>query len=593
MGSMQRTANRLCWVGLVGAAALVLPAGCYGGLDLDATGLGPGADSGVTAGGSASAGETEGNDGSDDTGGTGPGEDASELPAPSARFARLSHTQWENTVQDLLYLDAPTGLSESFRADPASGGYLFDNAGASLDVDQALWTGYQRAALDAAALAVSTPSTLAAILPEVSEGDDDAARADAFVRAFGSRAFRRPLEEHEVARYTTRFSSGADLYDDSTGFEAGVRLVIETMLQSPHFVYRVELSHEIDGEVIPLNDFEVAQRLSYFLTNSMPDAELFDAALEGSLSQPDVLEDQARRLLAHPRAQAVVSKFHDDLFDSEGYLAAAPLPVFYPDAPEDIGELAVEEFRTFIDETLVYGQGGLTDLLTSNVTWVNDDLAALYGVTGVVGDEFQRVELDPETRSGIFTQIGFLAGHASGSQPDPIHRGVFISKRIACSALPPPPDDLPPLPDVEGMTNRQAVEELTEVPGTNCAGCHTTFINPLGFPFENYDSTGAFRTLDDGLPVDPATVVPLDGEEHEIANAIELADMLASSPSVHACYAKHWVAYASGRPAEPEDDDLVERLAAASIDGSSSMKDTLVEIVNSRPFTSRSAFELE
>ncbi|MBV1862638.1 MAG: DUF1588 domain-containing protein [Nannocystaceae bacterium] len=289
----------------------------------------------------------------------------------------------------------------------------------------------------------------------------------------------------------------------------------------------------------------------------------------------------------------MVKGFHDNLFDAESYLSAAPLPAFYPDAPGDLGELAVQEFHTFVERTLVDEGGGIYDLLTSNVAYVNDDLAAIYEVSGVAGDEFQRVELDADQRRGIFTQVGFLAGHATGAQPDPIHRGAFISERITCSELPPPPDEIPPLPDVAGLTNREAIEELTEQPGSNCAGCHSVFINPMGFPFENYDSTGAFRTEDDGKTVDPATTVILDGQENPVANALELADLLAQSPAVHGCYAKHWVEYASGRPAMSEDEALVQRLAAASLDASASMQDTLVEIIKSQPFTTRSATALD
>ncbi len=569
-------------------AALLAATGCYGGLDLEAAGAGPNSGSGGTDSGSDSNSDS-GSDSDSDSDSDGP--NSSELPAPSSRLARLTHTQWENTVQDLLYLDAPTGFSESFRADPSNAGYLFENSAAALEVDGPLWSGYQVAAVETASLAVTSPSVLAAILP-VDDGDS-AARAEAFVRDFGMRAFRRPLEEDEVIAYAALFPGAAELYDESTGFEAGVQLVVETMLQSPHFLYRIESSTEAQGDVIALGDFEVAQRLSYFLLDSMPDDELFDVAIEGSLTQGDVLEDQARRLLADPRAKKVVESFHDDLFDAQSYLGASPSPAFYPDAPTDLGELAVQEFHTFVERTLVDDQGGVYDLLTSSVAYVNDDLAAIYGVTGVVGDEFQRVELDPALRRGIFTQIGFLAGNATGVQPDPIHRGAFISERITCSELPPPPDVIPPLPDVEGLTNREAIEELTEEPGSSCAGCHTTFINPMGFPFENYDSTGAFRTIDDGKTVDPATTVILDGQETPVANAVELADLLAQSPAVHECYAKHWVEYASGRPALPEDDALVQRLAAASLDSSASMQDTLIEIVKSQPFTTRSAFELE
>ncbi len=572
------------------ASAVLVAPGCYSGSQLDADN-GGGADS---VGGTDSAGGTDSDSDTDsgsDSDDTGPGPNAAELPAPSARVARLTHSQWENTVQDLLYLDAPTGLSSVFRTDPSNAGYLFDNSAAALEVDQALWSGYQRAAADAAALAVSDAAVLAAILP--ADGGDDAARAEAFVRDFGLRAFRRPLEDAEVTLYTGMFSGAEDLYEESTGFNAGVQLVIETMLQSPHFLYRIERSTEVDQDVIRLDDFEVAQRLSYFVLDSMPDDELLDVAIEGTLTNPDVLEDQARRLLANPRARAVVESFHDDVFDAESMLGAAPLPAFYPNAPENLGELAYDEFHTFVEKVMLEDGGGVTDLLTSNVAYVNADLAAIYEVDGVSGDELQRVELDPSRRRGVLTQLGFLVANATGAQPDPIHRGAFISERIACSELPAPPDVIPPLPDVAGQTNRQSIEELTEQPGSNCAGCHSVFINPMGFPFENYDSTGAFRTEDDGFPVDPATSVILDGEENPVADALELADLLAASPSVHNCYAKHWVEYSAGRPALPEDDALIERLAAASLDANASMEDTLVEIIKSTPFTYRSATELD
>ena len=583
MRSLQTALGTAPWI--LGATLLVAP-GCYGGLDLEAQSGGPGADAGTD-----STNPDDGSGGGSDSDSDDTGPAGAEVPAPSARVARLTHAQWENTVQDLLYLDAPTGFSASFRADPSNAGYLFDNSAAALEVDQALWSGYQRAAVDTAALAVTTPTVMQAILPV--DGGDDAARADAFVREFGLRAFRRPLEDAEVSTYTALFTGAGDLYEETDGFDAGVQLVIETMLQSPHFLYRVEHSTEEDGGVIPLDGFEVAQRLSYFLVDSMPDDELLDVAVEGTLTDRDVLADQARRLMADPRAKRVVESFHDDVFDAESFLGAAPLPALYPDAPDDIGELAMQEFHTFLEQVMVDQQGGVRELLTSNVAYVNADLAALYDVSGPAGDTFEPVELDPARRAGVLTQTGFLIANATGAQPDPIHRGAFISERITCSELPAPPDEIPPLPDVAGQTNRESIEELTEVPGSNCAGCHATFINPFGFPFENYDSTGAFRTEDDGFPVDPATEIPLDGEIHPIANAVELAGVLAESPSVHACYAKHWVEYSAGRPALPEDEPLIERLAATSLDSNASLQDTLVDIVTSTPFTTRSTVELD
>jgi hypothetical protein len=164
---------------------------------------------------------------------------------------------------------------------------------------------------------------------------------------------------------------------------------------------------------------------------------------------------------------------------------------------------------------------------------------------------------------------------------------------MACMLIAAPPDNVPLLPDFEGMTNRQAVEEHTEQEGSTCSACHSTIINPFGFPFENYDATGAFRTMDGEFTVDPATTVVLDGEPVPVANALALADALAASPSVHECYLQHWIEYANGRPAVEEDDPLIERLGEMSLGEQASVQGLLVELVTSKPFLSRAVEELQ
>jgi hypothetical protein len=152
---------------------------------------------------------------------------------------------------------------------------------------------------------------------------------------------------------------------------------------------------------------------------------------------------------------------------------------------------------------------------------------------------------------------------------------------------------IPALPEnVEGQTNREAIEALTEVPGSNCAGCHATLINPYGFPFEHYDAVGAYRTQDNGFDVLASSEPIIDGGSTPVANALELVDMLAASPSVHECYLKHWVEYAHGRSIEDLDEPLIERLGALSIADDVSVKDLLVELVVSQPFLTRATEEL-
>lgn len=516
-----------------------------------------------------------------------------ELPAPTSRYFRLTHDQWERTVQDLFYLDAPTGLSETFRADPNSGGYFFDNDSVSLVVDQPLWNGYQTAAVAMADMVAADPNLLDAISP--SDSGDTAARGRAFVEDFVRRAYRRPLTPAETDEHIAIFNSAADLYEGEDPYLAGVQLVVQAVLQSPHFVYRIEDSSEPDGDLIPLDDFELASRISYFLWSSMPDAELFDLADAGELSDPEVLEAQVRRMIDDPRARAIVGHFHEQLLEVEQFADATPSPAFFPDVDPRIGEYAVEENRLFLDEMIYERDGSWTDVLTSSETFVNAELAKVYGVSGNFSqDDYQLVELDPEQRKGLFTQVGFLAANASAVDPDAIHRGVFMVRRVACGTLSPPPDNITPLPPLEpDQTNRERTEAHTQQPGSVCSGCHQFLINPYGFSFEHYDAIGAWRDEDNGQPVDAASEVLLDGDTVPVANAVELADVLAASEDVHKCYASHWIQYANGRPTAEQDEVLATRLARTSIKDGLPVKELLVELVMSPSFTNRALEEVQ
>ncbi|MEM9457195.1 MAG: DUF1592 domain-containing protein [Myxococcota bacterium] len=519
---------------------------------------------------------------------------AQEMPAPTTRLFRLTHQQWENTVADLLYLDELTGLSSEFRADPFVGGFSFDNNALSLEVDQALWSGYQRAAFDVAQRVADDPELIAMLAPgEEGEGQDAAVRAQTFVQSFGQRAYRRPLTADEEQTHMELFAHGVDLYEDSAGFAAGVRLVVESMLQSPHFIYRIERSTEEVGGVIPLDSWEVASRLSYALWNTMPDDTLLAAAARGELASVEQVRAQTQRMLDDPRATRTLERFHHQLLRVDQFSSADPSPAIYPDAPEDLGTLARQEHDRFFEHTIFEQEGSWRDLLTSTETFVNDQLAALYGLPGDFGPQFERVDLDPTQRRGLLTQVGFLASYATSANSDPIHRGVFVAERIACHHVAAPPDDIPALPAAEaGQTNREAVELLTESPNSACAGCHASIINPFGFAFEGYDATGAFRTQEGERPIDASAQVALSDGMVPVDDALDLAEALAEDEQVHRCYARHWMEFAMARPHDDEDDPLVDRLAEGSLDDLS-VKDLLVELTTSRPFLTRAIEELQ
>lgn len=489
---------------------------------------------------------------------------SAEQPSTSTRFRRLTHSQWEKTIADLFFLDEETELTTEFRSDPRQSGYLFEGNGEALEIDPTLWSAYQRAASQIAERVTNDSADLSAIMPANADSESDEQRAESFIIEFGARAFRRPLQKDEVQSYMALYQAGLSSYADQSGFSGGIRLVLEGMLQSPHFLYLVESSTaEVDG-LIPLNGHERAVRLSYFLWGTMPDAELFAAAADGSLDTEAGVRAQAQRMLRDERARDVFVHFFDKVLDVERYEAIAPSDNLFPDVTDKLSEFAMEETRQFVEREMFEGSGTLRDLLLSTTTYVNSDLADIYGLDGTYGADFVEAALDPAERSGVLTQIGFLAAHATSRDPDPIHRGVFVAKRLSCLTKSAPPDNVPPLPDPEGKSNRQLVEEHTEAPGTSCRNCHSVWINDFGFPFESYDAVGGYRTMDGDHPVDPSGNPPIDGEEVQVGNARDLSSALADSEQYHECMAGHLIAFAQARPDTDDDQAIIEGLGELS-----------------------------
>lgn len=512
------------------------------------------------------------------------------LPAPQTRVPRLTHDQWEATVRDLLHLEGDTGLAETLRIDSLPGDAVFTNRGGALEVDEVLWGNYQRAAAELADRVTSDTARLARILPPGATPDE--AGAALLVRELGMRAHRRPLEPTEHEEYMNVYRAGAGRYGSLDTFTSGVRLVLEAMLQSPHFLYRVELGAARVEGVIPLGDFEVASRLSYALWGTMPDEELFAAAAAGMLRDPAGVEVQARRMLDDPRAAEAMVDFHRQLFDVDTFGGIAPSPERFPDASAELARYAAEEHDLFVREIVLGRDGSYRDLLTSTTTFANDELARIYGLSGTFGPELVPVSLDASERRGIFTQVGFLASNATRTDPDPIHRGVYLAERIACIHINAPPADTPPVSPVPGRTNRQIIEEHTEQPGSICAGCHAQIINPFGFPFESYDAIGGWRTEDNGFSIDTTSSPPIDGAPTPVSGAVELAEALAESQWAHECYVRHWIEYALGRQAAPEDTALVGELATRSRAGELAVRELVVALVTSRAFLTRNLREV-
>jgi len=489
-----------------------------------------------------------------------PEDDALDVDEP--RLYRLTHAQWEYSAQSVLLLDQRPGNSDGFLGSTLS--LAFDNDTEVLLVDAMLAQDYQRAAEMLAHEVVRNEE----LYIELAIGSDD---PEKWVKKVGKRAFRRPLRDSEVELWVDVFERGPELVGSGRNQRDSVQLVLQAMLQSPYFLYRVETGKP--GE--PLDGWEMAEKLSYTLWDRPPDAELRDDA--DRLTNKAVLREHAERMLADDKARVPVRRLYEEIWRLEDYVHIAK------DTEWDEG-LVVHtdtESKLFMDNVLFDEPGSLHTLLTATHTWANPDLAEIYEIE-VSGDDFERVTLDAETRAGLLTQTGFLSLMAEDEQSNPIRRGGFVIDRLLCIELPPPPDETTGVgPMAEGLSNRERVERHTGA-GTCGEGCHT-LINPAGYAFEHYDGFGGWRDIDYGVEIDATGTFTLDGVAVSYDGAVEFANLLAESRQVHACHARQIVEYTHAREEMDEDETVIERIADASLEGAT-LLDLWVEAVTAESF---------
>jgi len=479
------------------------------------------------------------------------------------RVQRLTNSQWESAVTDILRFPAPRALSADF-ASPLLGVTAFDNNELVLFVEPRRFGEFESGAEAAAAIATGSPQALAALYA----GDDPAG----FVRTLGRRAFRRPLSAEEEAKYQDVFALGERLY--GAGFANGAALVIRALLQSPHFLYRTELGPAGD----PLSPYELAAKLSFWLLGTTPSDALLDAAAAGKLASTDQLVAVARQMLEDPRAVPVMRDFHGQLLNVATFQSLVKNDE-YDAASNPQLALAANAFFDFI----FTGNLGLRELLTSPQAYVNPALAPFYGVAAPAALEPRDVG---PARSGYFMQVPFLMLGSSTAEPNPIQRGLKLERALLCAPQRPPPADiqLPVItPARPNQTTRQRVIELTE----SCGGTCHHYTDQLGFALENFDGLGRERELDRGQLIDTTGSYPLAEGLTAFADGNDLMRILASSPQAHTCYSKHVTSYALGRDLVEGDRPLLESLAEVS--RSHSLKDVILALVKDPSFGTRKA----
>lgn len=458
--------------------------------------------------------------------------------APRAPLRRLTRFEYNNTIQELLGIT--TRPADALPGEEAGNG--FGNDADALSVSRLLVDGYRTIAADAA-IQVAGDVRLASALAGCDGSGNETACADKFIANFGLRAYRRPLETRETTALQAMFAKGRENRD----FAAGVRAVVERVLQSPQFLYRIETGEPVEGDanLMRPTPHEMASRLSYLLWGSMPDEALMAAAREGKLRAKAEVRAQADRMLADPRARKVMSQFHMLFLGLAGIDNLARAAQAFPSFKPGMGSLFRMETESFIDDVVWSGPGDLATLLSAPYSFLNGALAQFYGIAGVAGDAFRKVDLDPQKRAGFTTHASVLAATTPGSRTNPIVRGKWIYGKLMCQQIPDPPDGIPEAPEIKpGVSIRERLAMHRD--SAACRSCHE-LLDPVGFGLENYDGVGLWRTSDNGVAIDASGEISGTDVAGPFHGGVELAQRLAVSQDVRSCYVAGWFTYGYGR----------------------------------------------
>jgi hypothetical protein len=511
--------------------------------------------------------------------------------APKQLVRRLTHAQYDNTVRDLL--GDYSKPAERFPPEDYVDGFKNQLTGQGMPplLVETYSTAAERLALNAFRI-----GDINGLVPCAPTSFSDQKCRDAFVRGFGLRAFRRPLTDAEVKRYSAVFTEQARV---SRRFLDGARVVVEAMLQSPNFLFHVEAGP--DGRY---GDYDVASRLSYLLWNTMPDAALFEAAAKGELTTPAGRERVARRMLENaPKRREALDQFFEEWLRFDRVVNAVKANRYQAFTPE-LAIAMAEETRTLLHH-LVANDLNFMDALTADYSFLTSELAEVYAVPAPK-EQFEMVKFPADSpRAGILGQGTFLASTAGPTDTSPTARGIFIRERLLCQHVPPPPPGvittLPdPLVDQKPKGRRQLMAEHVENP--TCASCHR-LMDPIGFGFEHFDAIGQYRQQEliavprpagaggggRGAPPPVALEIDARGEIAGLPNssfsgAKQLGTILASSPVCQECVVRQMFRYAYGRLEADADEKTIDQLYDRFKTSGFKMKSLLVALVESPEF---------
>jgi hypothetical protein len=453
---------------------------------------------------------------------------------------RLNNAEYDNTVRDLLGVSS--SAAPSFIADEKALG--FDTIAAAFGMTDAQYEQYFNSADNLAEQVFADPALRARILTCTPASSADLACTESIVRAFGKRAWRRPLADAEVQGLVELAGAAMELGED---FAGSMKQVVKALLSSVHFLYRVELDSDPTSPAAhPLDGYELASRLSYLLWGTMPDDALFELADSAELQSDEALRAQLTRMLGHQRARAFVASFAGQwlgLRDLQNHQVDAEA---FPDWDDALRAAAIEEGLLYFSEFLD-GTRGLAEFFTADVNFVDARLAELYGMSGG-GSAITRVSDAGDARRGFLGLSSFLTVTSFAHRTAPTLRGKWVLQNLLCEEIPPPPANVPELEEDDDAASAQMlnVRERLAEHRTNpqCAACHT-LLDPIGLGLENFDAIGQHRTqYANGDVIDASGMLP-DGASFDGID--QLSALLAEDPRLADCASEKLLTYALSR----------------------------------------------
>jgi hypothetical protein len=513
----------------------------------------------------------------DDTGTTGDDGPTVDVNAPPGGLRRLLSHQYVASLELLL---GPAAAAAAVPPDDPEVG-TFD-AFATIDSIPGVpdIESYEQAAASAADAAIEDKTVLAQHAPCVSAAAPEASCYAQVAEELGRLAWRRPLDADQIDRLVT-VAEGAQVWGEGD-FDAGLRYLLMAILQSPRFLYLVEVGVPgVDGEPRELDGYEMASRLSFFLLGRTPDAPTLALAESGELDTDEGVRTLAESMVSSPAAMPTIQRFFGE------YLRIRELPTkgkseeLFPLFSPELAQSMMDETSLLVSDIVFQKNTNMLELFTADYTFVDANLAELYGVTAPEGGAFAKTMLPPEQkRAGILSQPGWLAMQSHTDVNSPTRRGLFIVEQMFCTDIPNPPAevDAQPLQPEPGQTLREALEVHMTEPA--CATCHV-FTDPLGFAFENYDPIGQFRTTEAGQPVDATGEIEGAGA---FDGAAELMALVTADERVPGCLLRNvymqGLGFVPGPEVEPALDDIELGFAEADY----RMKRMLVELASSPLF---------